>query len=195
MKRIMLISFATLALFVPAIGHAATKTYTVLLAGGAASNTIEVWLSRDERQYVIDSVVPLEVGGEVCEHPAENQYELVCDAPSIAGFEVNADGGNDRIHVASSVLVPLTMRGGAGDDTLIGSSAADKLVGGGGDDRLIGSRGDDQLYGGPGDDLLVGGPGDDLLNGGSGTDTLSGGSGNDLVRQSHHDGQGRTEGP
>lgn len=183
MKRILLISIATLALLAPAFGHAATKTYTVLLAGGEEANTIRVWLSQDGRQYVIDSVVQLEVGGDVCEHPAEDPYELVCDAPSIAGFEVNAGGGEDRIHVAASVTVPLTMRGGAGDDTLIGGSASDKLIGGRGNDRLVGGRGDDQLYGGPGDDVLVGGPGNDLLSGGGGRDRLLAGPGANRIRR------------
>jgi Ca2+-binding RTX toxin-like protein len=183
MKRIMLISLAMLALLAPAVGHAAMKTYTVLLAGGEEANTIRVWLSQDGRQYAIDSVVQLEVGGEVCEHPAEDPYQLVCDAPSIAGFEVNAGGGEDRVHVSASVKVPVTMRGGGGDDTLIGGSAADKLIGGQGNDRLIGGRGDDQLYGGPGDDVLVGGPGGDLLNGGRGRDRLLGGPGANRVRR------------
>jgi Ca2+-binding RTX toxin-like protein len=179
----MLISLAALALFAPATGHAATKAYTVLLAGGDEANMIRIWLSNDGRQYAIDSVVQLEVGGDVCEHPAEDPNELLCDAPSIAGFEVNAGGGDDRVRVAPSVTVPVTMRGGAGNDVLVGGSAADKLIGGSGDDRLFGGRGDDQLYGGPGNDVLVGGPGDDLLNGGPGRDRLIGGPGNDLVRQ------------
>ncbi|HET6569997.1 MAG TPA: hypothetical protein VFG58_00705 [Solirubrobacterales bacterium] len=183
MKRIVLILLVMPALLAPAVGHAATKSYTVLLAGGDASNMIRIWLSHDGREYVIDSVVQLEVGGEVCEHPAEDPYQLVCDAPSIAGFEVNAGGGDDRVHVAASVKTPVTMRGGGGDDTLVGGSASDKLSGGRGDDRLIGARGDDQLYGGPGNDLLMGGPGSDLLRGGSGMDTLGGGAGNDQLRQ------------
>lgn len=183
MKRILLTSIAALALLAPVTGHAATRTYTVLLAGGEEANMIRVWLSQDGRQYVIDSVVQLEVGGEVCEHPAEDPYELVCDAPAIAGFEVNAGGGEDRVHIAASVIVPVTMRGGAGDDTLIGGSAADRLIGGRGDDHLIGGRGDDQLYGGPGDDVLVGGPGDDLLSGGGGKDRLLAGPGANRVRR------------
>lgn len=184
MKRILLIFFALTALLAPgpALAHAPAKTYTVLLAGGGEANSIKIWLSSDGRQYVIDSVVQLEVGGEVCSHPEENPYELVCDAPSIAGFEVNAGGGDDKVRVSGPVVVPLTMRGGGGDDALIGGSGADKLVGGRGDDRLIGWRGDDQLYGGPGNDVLAGGPGADLLRGGPGTDVLNAGSGNDQIR-------------
>jgi RTX calcium-binding nonapeptide repeat (4 copies) len=183
MKRIMLISFAMAALLAPGLAHAGTKTYTLLLAGGEEANMIRIWLSPDGREYVIDSVVQLEVGGSVCRHPEDNEYELVCDAPAIAGFEVNAGGGDDRVGVAKDVTVPVTMRGGAGNDFLLGGAAADKLIGGNGNDRLVGWRGADLLYGGPGDDTLLGGPGDDLLSGGPGIDRLGGGPGRDELRQ------------
>jgi Ca2+-binding RTX toxin-like protein len=184
MKRLLLIPLALLALLAPAAAHAAPTSYTVLLAGGAEPNTIKTWLSPDGRQYVIDSVVQLEVGGTVCANPDENPNELVCDAPSIGGFEVNADGGDDRVTVAKDVDVPVTMRGGGGDDFLRGGNGADKLVGGNGDDRLIGWRGADRLYGGPGEDKLIGGPGDDLFRGGPGADTLAGGPGKNAISQS-----------
>lgn len=183
MKRLLLISLALLALSAPAVGHAAPKTYTVLLAGGDEANSIRVWLSSDGRQYVIDSLVQLEVGGTVCEHPEANPNELLCSAPAIAGFEVNSGGGDDRVSVAKEVSVPVTMRGGAGDDSLRGGAGPDKLIGGEGDDRLIGGGGDDLLFGGEGKDVLIGGPGNDVLRGGYGEDTLIAGSGNDSLHQ------------
>jgi RTX calcium-binding nonapeptide repeat (4 copies) len=188
MKKLLLISFAFMALLAPGSANAAplafTVTYTVLLAGGEEPNMIQIWLSPDGRQYVIDSVVQLEVGGEVCTHPEENANELLCDAPAIAGFEVNSGGGDDRVGVAKNVAVPVTMRGGAGNDVLRGGIGADKLIGGNGDDRLIGWRGADLLFGGPGSDELIGGLGGDLLRGGPGADTLAGGPGRNEVRQS-----------
>ncbi|HSR94443.1 MAG TPA: hypothetical protein VLK56_06210 [Solirubrobacterales bacterium] len=184
MKKLLLISIALLALFAPAAAHAVPQTYTVLLAGGEEANKIRIWLSPDGREYVIDSVVQLEVGGEVCAHPEAKPNELVCAAPSIAGFEVNAGGGDDRVSVSSDVTVPVTMRGAAGDDILLGGSGPDKLIGGEGDDRLMGGRGDDLLFGGEGMDVLIGGPGNDVLRGGYGEDTLIAGSGNDSVHQS-----------
>jgi hypothetical protein len=183
MKKLLLISFALLALLAPAVAHAEQKTYTVLLAGGVEESNIHIWLTPDGREYVIDSVVQLEVGGTVCAHPEEKSNELVCDAPSIAGFEVNAGGGEDRVWVAKDVAVPVTMRGGGGGDLLLGGAGPDKLIGGTGDDRLIGWRGDDLLYGGPGTDMLIGGPGSDLLRGGLGEDRLLAGSGDDSVHQ------------
>lgn len=182
MKKLLLISFALLALMLPGTAPA-KQSYTVLLAGGAEESDIRIWLSADGREYVIDSIAELEVGGTVCSHPEEMPNELICDAPSIAGFEVNAAGGDDRVTVAKDVAIPVTMRGGPGDDTLLGGGGSDKLIGGPGDDRLVGWRGADLLYGGPGDDALVGGPGRDVLRGGPGTDTLASGPGEDVVRQ------------
>jgi Ca2+-binding RTX toxin-like protein len=195
MKKLLLISFTLLVLLAPGEAYAASTrlTYTVLLAGGAEANTIKIWLSSDGREYVIDSIVQLEVGGSICVHPDDTPNELVCDAPSIGGFEVNADGGDDRVSVAREINIPVTMRGGGGDDVLLGGSGPDKLVGGAGDDRLVGGRGDDRLYGGPGSDVLLGGPSDDVLGGGPGVDALGGGPGDNDVRQLHswgEEGQG-----
>jgi len=183
MKRLLLISLMLLALPAPAVGHAAPKTYTVLLAGGEEENMIRIWLTPDGRQYVIDSVVQLEVGGTVCVHPEANPNELVCDAPTITGFEVNAGGGDDRVGIAKKVSVPVTMRGGGGGDFLVGGAGPDKLIGGEGNDKLMGGNGDDFLYGGEGKDILIGGPGSDVLRGGYGEDTLAAGSGDDSVHQ------------
>jgi Ca2+-binding RTX toxin-like protein len=184
MKKLLLISFASLALLAPGTAHAVPQTYTVLLAGGEEANAIRIWLTSDGREYVIDSAAQLEVGGTVCAHPEEKSNELVCAAPAIAGFEVNADGGDDKVTVAKDVGVPVTMRGGSGNDHLLGGAARDKLIGGPGDDRLSGWRGADLLYGGPGEDLLVGGPGGDLLRGGPGMDSLAPGPGANDLRQS-----------
>jgi Ca2+-binding RTX toxin-like protein len=183
MKKLLLISFALLALYAPTAAHAEQQTYTVLLAGGAEESNIRIWLTSDGREYVIDSVAELEVGGEVCVHGEGKANELVCPAPSIAGFEVNAGGGADRVTVAPKVTVPVTMRGGAGDDKLSGGAGDDKLAGGYGRDRLDGGLGDDLLIGGEGNDLLIGGPGHDTLRGGYGKDTLVEGSGKDSIHQ------------
>jgi Ca2+-binding RTX toxin-like protein len=167
----------------PALGSATPPTYTVLLAGGDEANMIRIWLTPDGHSYVIDSAVPLEVGGEVCANAPGNPNELVCAAPSIAGFEVNAGAGDDSVTVARAISIPVTMRGGAGDDTLLGGSGPDKLLGGEGSDRLVGGRGDDALYGGRGADVLIGGPGNDVLRGGPGADVLRAGPGENSVRQ------------
>jgi len=183
MKKATLILLAVLAAQVgPTAQAAAPDTYTVVLAGGAAENMMKIWLTPDGYSYVIDSVVPLEVGGSVCENPSENPNELICKAPQVVGFEVNAGPGDDSIWVAAAVKIPVTMRGGPGRDRLRGGSGPDKLIGGPGADLISGKGGDDLIFGGPGKDVLMGGRGDDLLRGGPGDDRIGGGRGVDDIR-------------
>jgi Ca2+-binding RTX toxin-like protein len=172
MKKTTLISLAILAVL-PALGQGKAQTYNVLLAGGSEENMIRIWLTPDGRDYVIDSVIPLEVGGTVCANPEGLSNQLVCKARLIASFEVNSGGGNDVVSVARNVSIPATLRGGAGEDLLIGGGGDDKLIGGPGDDKLVGWGGDDRLYGGPGADRLIGGRGEDVCTAGPGEDRLS----------------------
>jgi Ca2+-binding RTX toxin-like protein len=183
MKRAILITLAILMAQCATLARAEATSYTVVLAGGSAQNMIRIWLTPDGRSYVIDSVVPLEVGGTVCENPPGNPNELICKAPLVAGFEVNAGSGADTVTVSSAVEVPVTMRGGSGNDTLAGGGGPDKLIGGEGNDHLNGRGGDDFIAGGPGNDEIFGGPGNDVLHGGPGNDTIFEGSGKDAVRQ------------
>jgi Ca2+-binding RTX toxin-like protein len=185
MKRAILITLALLVSLapVPAAAKGGEVTYNVLLAGGEESNAMHIWPSSDGRSYVIESEVPLEVGGTVCENPPDDRNELICQAVHISAFEVNAAGGEDYVRISSRVTVPVTMRGGPGDDVLIGGGGDDKLSGGEGSDKLVGREGNDVLLGGEGADVLVGGGGDDILRGGGGTDTLNGGPGENTVSQ------------
>jgi RTX calcium-binding nonapeptide repeat (4 copies) len=190
MKKAILITLTILAAATAATAHAESGSYTVVLAGGSAQNMIHIWLTPDGTNYVIDSVVPLEVGGTICENAQENPNELLCKAPLVAGFEVNAGIGDDKVKVSGAITIPVTLRGGPGNDVLIGGAGADKLIGGPGNDRLIGGAGNDLIFGGPGDDLIRGGPGDDVLRGGPGNDSFAPGSGQNAVRQ---DAGGREE--
>lgn len=184
MKKTLLIAITVLAATTATVAHAGERALTLVLAGGVEADSISITLSPDGRSYVIDSVAALEVGGNVCSHPAGNPNELLCEAAAIAGFEVNPGSGNDSVILGREVPVPVTMRGGAGDDKLISGAGDDKLTGGPGNDVMVGRAGNDWLYGGPGDDKLVGGSGDDLLRGGPGQNTLIGGSGqNDVANR------------
>jgi Ca2+-binding RTX toxin-like protein len=191
MKRTIASLIAVLAATVAPIAHAEPPSdppaYTIVLAGGSAENTIRIWLTPDGYEYVIDSVVPLEVGGSVCHNTPGNPNQLVCQAPLVAGFVVNAGPSDDSVIVATSVEVPATLWGGPGGDVLRGGSAADKLIGGPGKDVLSGRAGNDAIFGGPGRDFLNGGPGDDMLWGGPGRDVMHPGTGHDGL----HEGAGR----
>lgn len=64
------------------------------------------------------------------------------------------------------------IRGGAGNDVLVGLA---------GDDNLRAQDGNDELFGGDGTDTLQGNPGNDLLDGGPGTDWITFGAANSAV--------------
>lgn len=173
----MLILLLALAAMLPGAAHAGSASVSLVLAGGPEANMINIWLTPDGRSYVIDSVVPLEVGGSVCSNPPEKNNELICQASQISGFTINSDGGDDQVRVAREITIPVTLRGGGGNDLLVGGSGNDRLNGGEGNDRLIGGAGDDVISGSVGDDVLIGGGGDDTLRGGPGNDVLKGGPG------------------
>lgn len=182
MKRVILTAMTVIAALAASSAHAEEQTYTVLITGGEERNILDIKLSEDGRAYVIDSTSPLEIGGGVCTHPEAVENRLLCQAISIAGFEVNAGGGNDSVIISPKIQIPVTLRGGPGDDRLYGGGGSDKLVGGEGDDTLIGRAGNDSLFGGPGNDSLYAGPGDDLLRGGPGGNEMVGGPGrNDIA--------------
>jgi Ca2+-binding RTX toxin-like protein len=183
MKKAILTVLTALAALSATAAHAENGPVTLLLAGGPEDNSIRISLSLDGRDYVIQSRVVLEAGGDLCSHPEGRPTELLCEAPAIAGFEVNVGGGNDKVALTSDIPIPATLRGGPGDDKLIGGGVSDKLVGGGGNDFLSGRRGDDWLLGGPGNDHLLGGPGNDQLWGGPGVDFLNGGPGHNRELQ------------
>jgi Ca2+-binding RTX toxin-like protein len=83
-----------------------------------------------------------------------------------------------------------TITGDEWKNVLVGYRGADTIRGGGGDDGLIGGLGagsdsvdgGDTLYGEEGDDTVLGIQGNDTLGGGLGEDTLRGGEDNDLIR-------------
>jgi Ca2+-binding RTX toxin-like protein len=185
MKKAILIGLVMVAAQAPVSAHAGStgQSYSVLLAGGAGPNSIWIALSPGGTSYVIDSPAPLEGGASICENPEGNPNELICNASEVSGFQVNAGGGDDQVRASPDIPVPVTFRGGPGNDILVGGAGPDKLIGGEGDDKLIGRDGNDALIGGPGNDTLIGGAGDDTLLGGPGSDILVGGPGVNILRQ------------
>jgi Ca2+-binding RTX toxin-like protein len=100
-----------------------------------------------------------------------------------AGVEtVKGGAGNDTIVAAASASCPSGCRLGVGSQTFEGGPGDDIVFGERGNDILRGGEGNDRLYGGIGDDLLEGEAGNDLLSGGFGADGIDGGTGNDYVR-------------
>lgn len=195
MKRIALIAIMVLVACTAPAAPAAERSVTLLLVGGPDQDVLDIKLSSDGRSYLIDSLAPLEAGGDICTRSEESPHELVCEALPIAGFEVNAGGGDDSVIISPKILVAATLRGGEGNDRLRGGGGADKLLGGAGTDFLLGHGGKDWIFGGTGNDLLYGGAQEDRLVGGGGSDYLNGGAGADSTDRGPKDREARPEKP
>ena len=140
------------------------------IQGGEDDDTIAGQLGDDSPCYKQGKRVPDETPS--CSH-----------APAAIIRASGADAGQ--------LALIILLRGGYGDDLILGGEGADSLsgdqnddtlYGGEGTDLILGGSGDDRLYGGPGDDMLVGGAGADLLLLGPGDDLGAGGPGNDVLQ-------------
>ena len=127
------------------------------------------------------------VGADGCESLSDTVARCAGQA---LGVRVDAGAGDDLVGLWS-ILVPVRIHGGDGDDGLAAGLASDQVWGGAGRDSLSGSGGEDRLSGEEGGDFadgddgadtILGGTGDDILDGRAGSgDVVSGGEGQDLV--------------
>ncbi|HEU5490771.1 MAG TPA: hypothetical protein VFU84_08250 [Gaiellaceae bacterium] len=96
----------------------------------------------------------------------------------IERIDLDAADGDDLVRIDESngsfSDIPLTIDGGAGDDSLAGGSGAELLLGDDGNDSIDGNRGNDVAFTGAGDDTFVWDPGDgnDVIEGQEGVDTM-----------------------
>ena len=92
--------------------------------------------------------------------------------------EIRAGAGDDIVDMTSQRFAytgdGLTIRGGAGDDTIWANKGDNFLFGDAGNDRIVGASGNDVIAGGGGDDIMHGGGGDDIFTFGEnwGADTV-----------------------
>jgi Ca2+-binding RTX toxin-like protein len=99
----------------------------------------------------------------------------------LRSIAIDGGTGANNIEISDQVLVPASVVGGAGSDTIIGGGGPELLQAGSGDAILQAGTGQQTLEGGAGNDTLYGGAAHDLLEGGSGANLLIAGSGNDQL--------------
>lgn len=115
------------------------------------------------------------------------EYECFM-APANAEFS-----GSDNDDIIFAMSDTYAVRGGRGNDIIIGSPGNNKLYGGPGNDVIFGNGGEDVLFGGPGDDVLDDTEGKSHMDGESGNDhlrgygALRGGCGHDFFEVSDAD--------
>ena len=105
------------------------------------------------------------------------QGTAICE-PLPLSISLDLKDKNDRVSQDSpvdngGVAIPMFVKGGSGDDVLLGGEERDTLDGELGNDTIDGKGGNDTLLGGSGDDRLTGGPGVDRFNAAAGRDNLN----------------------
>lgn len=99
--------------------------------------------------------------------------------------DINGRGGDDFIDGGAQVPVDVPnaniIRGGTGDDTIVGGLDTDFVFGGAGNDTISTFAGDDMAFGQLGDDIIEGGGGSDMIAGNIGFDSIFGGFGDDEI--------------
>lgn len=85
--------------------------------------------------------------------PTVTVATLAMELPALAAFAA-ALAAETGVAVAASAAAARVLRGGGGDDRIVGSAEAEWISGGDGDDTLVGGGGRDTLDGGAGDDSL-----------------------------------------
>jgi Ca2+-binding RTX toxin-like protein len=119
-------------------------------------------------------------GGPGVDEASYAEDTLAVAANLLGGFAVQRVGQPD--FTVDTLIGIENLRGGSGDDFLLGDNNANRLEGLGGGDNLWGFGGNDTLIGGDGNDIIVGGDNDDTLESGLGQDWLYGQGGADTLR-------------
>lgn len=99
------------------------------------------------------------------------------DRTQFAAIKINARNGNDLVRIDEGngpIDEPTSIRGGNGDDVILGGSAIEAIYGGNGDDFIDGNRASDVAFMGAGNDTFRWDPGDasDIVEGEDGRDSL-----------------------
>jgi Ca2+-binding RTX toxin-like protein len=134
----------------------------------------------------------IDVGAGCRAGPKDGQgkvHAAFCKRSSRTRLAIDVGDLDDSVRV--DARLPATIRGGAGNDRLVGSRTADRIFGGVGDDELHGRDGGDEIFGELGDDKVDAGAGADQITTvdgavddvrcGAGSDEVAGDTGDSLT--------------
>lgn len=154
------------ALVAPAVASAATAGVTngVLYYSAAPGEANHVTVTVYNYNYVVNDTGATSLTATAgCTVDPKTTQTVDCPMAGVSSLSVDLGDGNDYFN-SFWIFTPVTVHGGAGDDS---------ITGGGGSDHLYGDAGNDTLHGEGGDDYLEGGPGTDTISGDGGNDTIN----------------------
>ena len=161
------------------VDTSAAQTFTITIGNGplpVVENVVYTAKgSARLRAFVVDGMLTVQING--VPYPT---YE----PKGIKSLTINGGSGVDQIDLsglpedAYENLLTVVIKGGSGNDRIIGSFANDSIDAAAGNDTVSGGLGNDMIQGGAGTDLLIESGDVDFvltntsLDGGLGTDTL-----------------------
>jgi uncharacterized repeat protein (TIGR01451 family) len=156
-----------------------TVTYTITVTNNGPSPASAVTTSGTLPTCNLGQIAS--GGSATCTHAVTAAAEgTLSQTVTVSGAEADPDTTNNSANVSTTVQLGclgslVTIRGTAGNDSLIvGTGGADVIHGLGGNDKIDAKGGADLVCGGDGADTLKGASGNDQLDGGAGTDTCDG---------------------
>jgi len=154
--------------------NAAGFTGNTTLTGGNGADTLTGSAGNATLRETFDNNLTL-IDTQLIGAGADTDTLVDIDAAKLVG------GSSANLFDASDFNGPVTLRGSAGDDTMIGGSKDDLIFGGNGSDLIESGAGDDDVRAGSGHDTIDGGAGDDSIRAAAGDDSIIGFSGNDTL--------------
>jgi Ca2+-binding RTX toxin-like protein len=124
-----------------------------------------------------DTYYVADAGDWIIENETGAGINLIIVQGDVSGYSTDTVGGDGTLVVSTLVSV----RGGLGDDLLVGTPLKDTIAGDGGNDTITGVDGADSLMGDAGNDSIAGGAGADTILGGADNDNLLGDAGADSI--------------
>jgi Ca2+-binding RTX toxin-like protein len=144
-----------------------TRSGTLMVRGTNGRDVIQVTKSGSQVTVVAD---PARLYSQALVFPASRVKRL------------SVDCGDGRDFVGIFFVLPNTLVGGAGNDSLKGGAGGDFLIGGSGVDTIQGAGGNDTIVGGGSRDKIYGGDGDDVIYArDSNIDYIHGGAGRNVA--------------
>lgn len=158
------------------------RLFAVSVSGGTLTVTGSGSNDRIDVTYGVETIdVRVVFLGEATDDVQEESFP----SADVQRIVIEALGGIDNVHAdKDSTLpasIPVTIRGGDGDDWLFGTAGADVIDAGADEDVVWAGGGNDYVYGGGGEDTLNGEADNDTLSGGAGKNHLHGGDGDDRL--------------
>ena len=176
--------------YTPAAGFTGTDTFTYMVSDGSVGTVATV-------SVTVDALPPGVTirDGELFVSGSEDSDNIVIRRQGTSGLRVttlidgqmeskvytgitairiHVRGGDDRVSIARTLALPVTVVGGEGNDFITTAGGQDVVYG----DAIDGSGdGDDTIFTGAGNDFVSAGNGDNVIDAGHGANTVNAASG------------------